>query len=220
MAIKQFNDAVSQAESMVQIENPNPRRTIRDLDDGQSHILPDMTPQEFVEGMKNGNVNYRDLQKKGDSALFENLGDAVMGELNMSPEDYGKLINDNYAFHKAGTTYKWNDRYLDAWKKWNEGGRPKTDEGDWSWDYYTNYSPNGYLRWYRPQDQWGRADHIRVKNEWDEKYGPDVHDNFNPYKGYDTAYAAWAKFLKDYAGMVNPKLKNTLEWLKKNKEYF
>ena len=201
-----------------------PRRTIRDLDDYQSHILPDMTPQEFVEGMKSGKVNYRELQKKGDTALFENLGDAIMGELNMSPEDYGKLINENFAFHKTGNSYKWNDRYLDAWRKWNETGRPETDKGDWSWDFYTNYSPNGFLRWYRPQDQWGQVDRIHAQEEWNDKFNPngDIHEGFDPYKaGYPMARESWDNFFKKYGtSIVNPAYKGILEWLDRNKEYF
>jgi len=202
----------------------SPRRSIRDLDDHQSYLFPDVTAQEFIDGLKSGKINYHELQKKGDSALFDNLGDAVRGELNLTPQEYGDLINQNYKLNKVNNTFEWNKRYLDEFNKWNEGGRPKTSDSDWAWDFFGNYAPNGYLRWYRPQEQWGQADKLHAIDEWNDKFDPEgnIHDGFNPYKaGYAFARESWDNFFKKYGNdIVNPRYKKILEWLDKNKEWF
>lgn len=200
------------------VAKSKPTRTLRDLNDFQSHLLPNLTPQQFVDALRSGK-KYEDVvpnYKEGDTGLYENMDDAIMGELNMSPREYNELLNS------SGAPYHYFEDAMKKWEDWDKAGRPKTDIGDWSRDYYTNYAPNGYLRWYRPEEQWGQADKIHAKNEWEDNYyRKGLKDTHNPYKsGYESARGNWQKTFDEYGDILDPKYKGILDWLDKNKENF
>lgn len=200
------------------------RRTLRDIDDFQSYMFPDVTAQEFVDGLKSGKVLY---PSNVDTGARENLDTAVMSELGLSPRAYNDILKEyNKNFKPQGDIKNGAGEYFEDFMKkfddWDKAGRPKTDDGDWAHDFSSNYAPNGFLRWYRPEDQWGKADHIRARSEWDDKFGlKGIHKEYDPYQsGYETARKYWSDFLTGpYGSMANPKFKEVLEWLDKNKEY-
>ena len=218
MAQQVFKNSIDIGNSINANASTQPKRTLRDLDDFQSYLLPDITPQEYVDALKGGK-KYKEIipnHEKIDTALVENMDDAVMGEMNMSPREYNDLLKKTEAPRQIF------EDAMNKWDEWNKSGRPKTDEGDWNHDYFSNYKPEGYLRWYRPREQWGAANKIHAQEEWNDFDFNGLHKEFDPFKsGYETARKSWNEFLTGpWGAYANPKFNKILEWLDKNKENF
>lgn len=187
------------------------RRTLRDLDDFQSYLLPDMNAQEYFDALKNdkeGKVH--DSYWKLDTGFRDSVENAILGELGISPSEFHKVLNS-----------KSNPDYIKAYEEWDKGGRKPTKG---SWDFNSIYDKDAYLNLYRPKEQWGQADRIHTRDEWESNFDPEgkIHEGFNPYKtGYANARKSWDNFIKQYGSdIINPKYAKILEWLDENKERF